>query len=400
MQIGQRASRQARLSTSAQAHQVWVRKRTRRWYSVFAGAVAGAVAIMFEKRERRVGIAQQMFVRGLQGSFNALSSKHGVRIPHGDVLVFSLCCGQIMYAWFLRPDTLPRSYDTWIATASKVHRETLSIQRGMVREGMFDPKDMAVLAARKETTPANRTDLLARIALATASPPAQDFGPPFVPCSALHPWYDSCTLTQIDRFFAVFRWMLPIYGALHLIPMLLFRRQRVWREPAKMLLRAALGTARSSAFLGVFVFIYQSCFELAHNSYNALTALRASSPSSASASSFTALLALLAKLLPQRVVDALVARKSYWVFGILSGLSLFVEEKRRREELAMYVLPKGMESAWLTARGRGWIGRTGQWGEVVLTSISMGMVMSIYQNDPQHLSGLVRRILYQFVGPN
>lgn len=58
-----RGSRHARLSVSAQAHQVWVRKKTRRWYAVIAGAVAGAVAILCEKRDRRVGIAQQMFVR-------------------------------------------------------------------------------------------------------------------------------------------------------------------------------------------------------------------------------------------------------------------------------------------------------------------------------------------------
>lgn len=94
--------------------------------------------------------------------------------------------------------------------------------------------------------------------------------------------------------------------------------------------------------------------------YLDLTALRASSGSSS-------LLAGLAKLLPQPVVDALVARKSYYLLGMLSGLSLFVEDKRRREELAMYVLPKGMESAWLTARGRGWVGRTGQWGEVLVS---------------------------------
>ena len=104
-----KAARHARLSMNAQAHQLWVRKRTRWWYSAFAGTVAGAIAIMFEKRSRRVGIAQQMFVRyvvivvlrlacswrlhipsGLQGSFNAMSDKHGFKIPHGDVLVFTL----------------------------------------------------------------------------------------------------------------------------------------------------------------------------------------------------------------------------------------------------------------------------------------------------------------------
>ena len=79
------------------------------------------------------------------------------------------------------------------------------------------------------------------------------------------------------------------------------------------------------------------------------------------------LLAYLARLLPQRVIDALIAKKSYYALGIITGLSLFVEEKKRREELAMYVMPKGLESAWLMARGRGWVGRTGQWGEVLVS---------------------------------
>jgi len=55
--------RRGRLSLTAQAHQVWVRKKTRRWHSVFAGSVAGALAIMFERNENRTGIAQQLFVR-------------------------------------------------------------------------------------------------------------------------------------------------------------------------------------------------------------------------------------------------------------------------------------------------------------------------------------------------
>jgi hypothetical protein len=55
--------REARLSSSAQEHQSWVRKKTRRWHSVLAGAVAGAVAISFEKRSRQTVIAQQLFVR-------------------------------------------------------------------------------------------------------------------------------------------------------------------------------------------------------------------------------------------------------------------------------------------------------------------------------------------------
>jgi hypothetical protein len=144
---------------------------------------------------------------------------------------------------------------------------------------------------------------------------------------------------------------------------------------------------------------------------------------------------------------------------LLCALSLLVEEKRRRGELAMYVLPKGLESAWVMARGKGWVFRTGEFGEVVVSgrhalllaehcidaALSSSLahrnwnghgygtsdfIVSWYftefrhhltvhlsgrilpslsavfpahrlpQNDPQHLSGLVRRILYQFIGPN
>jgi len=35
--------RRGRLSFRAQAHEIWVRKKTRRWYAIVAGAVAGGV---------------------------------------------------------------------------------------------------------------------------------------------------------------------------------------------------------------------------------------------------------------------------------------------------------------------------------------------------------------------
>ena len=105
--------RRGRLSIRAQAHEMWIRKRTHRWHAVVAGAVSGGLPLLFEKKGRRVTIAQQLFVRGLQGSYNALSTRHNFKIPHGDILLFSLCCGQIMYAFLLRPDTIPHSYSTW-----------------------------------------------------------------------------------------------------------------------------------------------------------------------------------------------------------------------------------------------------------------------------------------------
>lgn len=103
--------------------------------------------------------------------------------------------------------------------------------------------------------------------------------------------------------------------------------------------------------------------------------------------------------LPPRLRQALVGRGSFWALAFSVGLSLIVEEPRRRAELAMYVLPRGLESAWSMMRGRGYVPFI-PFGDVVLSASALSMVMATYQNDPEHLSGLVRRVLYQFIGPN
>ena len=59
-------------------------------------------------------------------------------------------------------------------------------------------------------------------------------------------------------------------------------------------------------------------FCVKHNLWEYLMGLRASPSGS--------LLPYLARLLPQRVIDALIAKKSYYALGIITGLSLFVEE--------------------------------------------------------------------------
>ncbi|KAJ3504032.1 hypothetical protein NLJ89_g8152 [Agrocybe chaxingu] len=390
--------RKARMSLTARAQMVLIRKQTRRWHAALAGAVAGSLAIMWETRSRRGVIAQQLFVRGLQGSWNAYTTKRNIRVPNGDVLVFSLACGQILYAWLLRPDTLPRSYSSWISQASKVPPECVRMNHDLVRDGVLNVADIDSLVRRVDITPSNKADLLA-LRNAFLNPLPKDasgvapYFPLYGPCSSVHPTLSSCADVPLDRFFAVFKWMLPIYGALHFIPAVLFKRKAFVQDPAKMLIKASLGSMRSSAFLGVFVIIYQTLYCYKHHLHKFLTMLRTGArPAS--------LLTLPLTSVPPWVTDLLISKFSFWLPGFAAGLSLFVEEKRRRGELAMYVLPKGLESIWVMARGKGWVFRTGKWGETILTALGMAMFMSTYQNDPQHLSGLVRRIMYQFIGPN
>lgn len=80
----------------------------------------------------------------------------------------------------------------------------------------------------------------------------------FIPCAVTHPWTDSCVKCQIQRFVRTFRFMLPVYSALHLIPMLVLRRHHFTKDPVRMLLRVATGIGRSCSFLALFVVINQS----------------------------------------------------------------------------------------------------------------------------------------------
>lgn len=100
--------------------------------------------------------------------------------------------------------------------------------------------------------------------------------------------------------------------------------------------------------------------------YSYLTSLRTSVDAARSRLSY--LLSIIARRLPQPVVDVFISKFSFWLVGLVTGLSLFVEEKRRREELAMYVLPKALESAWVMARRKGLVFKTGEFGEVLVRS--------------------------------
>ncbi|KAF7318048.1 hypothetical protein HMN09_00312500 [Mycena chlorophos] len=368
------------LSLSAHAQLILGKQHSRRWHAALAGAVAGGLAVMCEKQGRRAMYAQQLFVRGLQGFYNNYSERWGIHVPHGASIVFALSVGQIMFAFFLRPDTLPKWYNDWIQMASHSTAEGFSFNRQLVQDGIFDISALDKLIARPNTTTSNRAALqVLRERIISGDPTV----PRYLPCEGLHQMTDGCVDIGIRRFFVVGRWMLPVYAALHFVPSIALRWKMFRADPLRVLLHAGIGSLKSSAFLGAFVSICQAVWCIKHNLHQHIM----SSPA-------------LQRLIPKPFIDMLVSRYSWWFAGLMTGLSLFFEDERRRGELAMYTLPKALESLWVVARGRGLVGKTGNWGESALAAFGSGMVMMIYQHDPEHLSSLVRRLLYQFVGPN
>ncbi|KAG5462133.1 MAG: hypothetical protein BJ554DRAFT_5571, partial [Olpidium bornovanus] len=68
----------------------------------------------------------------------------------------------------------------------------------------------------------------------------------------------------------------------------------------------------------------------------------------------------------------------YFVNGILAGLAVLIEPRKKRLELGLYCLPRALESAWKCGIEWGWL-RNVAGGELIYSSLSMGVLMSLYQ---------------------
>lgn len=79
----------------------------RRWHAAASGAIAGGIAIYWVERKggERRSVIEQVLVRGLEGAWRGSMRAVGWSIPHGEVVLFGLCAGQIMYSWIVSPLT-------------------------------------------------------------------------------------------------------------------------------------------------------------------------------------------------------------------------------------------------------------------------------------------------------
>jgi len=124
--------REARLSSSAQAHQSWVRRKTRRWHSILAGATAGFIAVSFEKRSRQNVIAQQLFVRYDLLSCPVISETYlwtvGCRVHTTPTRRNVVSAFHMARSWFsrLRTHTLS-SFATYVLISEKMRTDYICV---------------------------------------------------------------------------------------------------------------------------------------------------------------------------------------------------------------------------------------------------------------------------------
>jgi len=65
----------------------------------------------------------------------------------------------------------------------------------------------------------------------------------------------------------------------------------------------------------------------------------------------------------------------YWWWGFITSLSIFVEDRRRRVDLALYVLPKAAESWYKILYSKNWIFELNKYADVWFFSAATGVIM-------------------------
>ncbi|KAF9376229.1 hypothetical protein CPB97_010974 [Podila verticillata] len=185
------------------------------------GAIAGAIAglsLIIETHERRVTFAQQMFIRSMQGVYNAGKYRGQFSLRHGDAFLFSIASAQVMYAYTMHPDTIPKELFGFMVKTARVPVEALAFNRARVRGFPVDMGQVTDMVKKYKGTPQ---------ALATVAAMSQA---DIIPCAVLHPGFDSCRTTNLQLFYKVTKTIFPVYATLNFVPLLVLRLKRLMKE--------------------------------------------------------------------------------------------------------------------------------------------------------------------------
>ncbi|KAJ1547883.1 hypothetical protein HK405_004716 [Cladochytrium tenue] len=168
-------------------------------------------------------------------------------------------------------------------------------------------------------------------------------------------------------FFSALLKVFPIFSALNLAPLIALKPRMLVRNPAPYLARAVVSSARSASMIAVLV------------------------------GSFKILLGLL-----ERTNDATgrsLARSSLWTWaaGAASGTAIFIESRKRRTELAVYLFPRGLTTLHASlARNRVASHALSAapppplFAEVLIFSVGAGLIFALHQSEPHSLGAVVR----------
>ncbi|KAF2624207.1 integral membrane protein [Macroventuria anomochaeta] len=278
--------------------------------------------------------------------------------------LFCFSVATIMWSWFYSPSRLPRSYNAWISAAAELdHRLVLALRHA--RYGTFQYS--------KET---GMAPLLGSMARDYGMP--EDAGDPAktipVPCELVHMGCGkSCEKHALWRF-----WRGWAFAAKMYFPLQFFVLAKHLMEPghpgdrlaglSKQRLMAAIKDAtRRSSFLGAFIafFYYGVCLSRTR---------------------------LGPKLFSPKTITPQMWDSGLCVLSgcLFCGLSILVEESKRRLEIGLFVLPRAA-ATWLPRRYL----PEYLWREHLAFALSAAVVMTAAQEDHRRVRGVFGKLLHR-----
>ena len=194
--------------------------------SLFAGGIASLSFLVMsgEDVSFRWTLSQYVAIRALQCLYN-----HFIRVNpqfkpftyYGDVGLFALSSAQLMYGYFVRPDSLDQDYRGFVERLTCTDKRIVEANRQFLKEnsGSLKGHELLNLALLLENvhslSPSDLPDQLATPLLANAQ--ISSF-----PCSVLH-FDEACHERIFNVWSLIFKQATPMYFSLHLIPKLLFK---------------------------------------------------------------------------------------------------------------------------------------------------------------------------------
>ncbi|CAH9090688.1 unnamed protein product [Cuscuta epithymum] len=317
--------------------------------AIFAGSVAGLSILALDDSSRRRTLALYLLARVAQCAYNSAKSKNkfhlwGSHWSHGDSLLFSLACAQVMYAFIMRPESLPKSYQEFIQKTGPVAAPVYKAVKDCCRGSPIDVESLSAYLSQKRVS--NNVKL-------------EEF-PSIIPCSLIHPGNTSCLAHNANATAATFRKTFPLYFSLTFVPFVVLRLQKFMAAPVRTCWLALTGAVRSTTFLSSFVGLFQAVICL------------------------------------HRKIATKDHKLVYWVAGAASGLSVLLEKKARRSELALYVLPRAGESLWYILVNRRLIPDFKN-AEVALFCACMGGIMYYLEHEPDTMAPFLRSLIRRFL---
>lgn len=241
----------------------------------------------------------------------------------------------------MRPETLPPSYYKFIVRTGPIHEVVLQSVRDNCRGKPINlPAVLDYCAKHNGGAPA----------------PLDTLYPSIIPCSVLHPDNVSCFKADLKVFIQSAKRIFPLYATLTFLPVIAFSLNKLVRSPVSVITQGLLSTVRSVAFLASFVSLYQ------------------------------VVICLHRKLIPKD------HKFVYFFAGIISSLSILIEKKSRRSELALYTMPRGLDSLYMLLCDRKWLAGFPN-GEVLIFSLSIGGLMYFFHNEPEAMSPIFHWVI-------